>query len=64
MTMQLYTILLCLYVVDPSTFLSSNNGLGTSFSSENSLFKGIFSVFCFVLFYFIITLLIVLVLKL
>ena len=33
-----HTVLLCLYVADPATFLSSNSVPGTLFSSENSLF--------------------------
>ena len=32
------TVLLCLYVADPATFLDSNSVLGTVFSSESSLF--------------------------
>ena len=35
---QFHTVLLCLYVADPATFLSSNSILRTLFCSENSLF--------------------------
>ena len=31
-------LLLCLYVVDPATFLASNSILGTLLSTERSLF--------------------------
>ena len=33
-----HTVLLCLYVADPATFLASDSVLGTLYSSENSLF--------------------------
>ena len=32
------TMLLCLYVAEPCTFLTSNTVLGTLFSSENRLY--------------------------
>ena len=34
----IYTVLLCLCVADPATFLASNTVLGTLFSSEKSFF--------------------------
>ena len=37
-TTQFHTVLLCLYVADPATFLASNSVLGTLFSFESSLF--------------------------
>ena len=37
-TPQFNTVLLCLYVADPATFLASESILGALFSSENSLF--------------------------
>ena len=37
-TTQFHTVLLCLHVADPATFLSSNSILGTLFCSENSFF--------------------------
>ena len=37
-TTQFHTVLLCLYVADPATFLALNSILGTLFPSENSLF--------------------------
>ena len=38
MTTQCHTVILCLYVVNPATFLASISVLGTLFSSEKSLF--------------------------
>ena len=35
---QFHTVLLCLHVADPATFLASDYVLGIIFSSENSLF--------------------------
>ena len=43
-------ILFYLYVADPATFLASNSGLGSLFSSENSVFIQLWKKLIFILF--------------
>ena len=40
-TTQFHTVLLCLYLADPATFLASNYVPGALFSSESSLFYSV-----------------------
>ena len=51
-TTQLHTVLLCLHVADPATYLASNSVLGTLFSSGNSLFNYVWKKYiCLSLYY-------------